>query len=264
MRRFLARSLGPALVLLLGSAACLDAGAAGQAAVRVAVAANFKQTADRLAEKFSKQTGELPPVISSGASGLLYSQITQGAPFDVFFSADRERPALLEIAGLTVPGSRYTYAIGKLVLWRPGQPWTGTLEQALKASNVRVVSIANPAVAPYGAAAQQVLEKSGLWISPPFKIVQGESIGQTFQFAATGNAQLGFIALSQVRELSMGQTPIDGEILEIDQQLYAPLAQDVVRLKHSTGNPAVARFLDFVRSPDGRAIISAAGYASGP
>lgn len=263
MYRMLFRTLG---LLLLGHAAASGSAYAAQPPpVRIAVAANFKQTVDRLAEKFSKQTGELPPVVSSGASGLLYSQIAQGAPFDVFFSADRERPALLETAGLAVPGSRYTYAVGKLVLWRPGRPWQGTLEQALRAGDVKVVSIANPAVAPYGTAAQQVLEKLGLWGAPPFKIVQGESIGQTFQFAASGNAQLGFIALSQVKEsAASGQAAISREILEVDQQLYTPLAQDVVQLKISAGNPAVGRFLEFVRGPDGRAIISEAGYAPGP
>lgn len=263
MQRFLVRSVGRVLILLLGCVTGVTADAAERAAVRIAVAANFKQTADRLAQEFSKQTAELPPVVSSGASGLLYSQITQGAPFDVFFSADKERPELLEAAGLTVPGSRYTYAVGRLVLWRPGRPFEGTLEQALSGADVKIVSIANPTVAPYGAAAQQVLEKLGLWHSPSFRIVQGESIGQTFQFVATGNAQIGFIALSQVRELA-GETPIDREILEIDPSLYAPLAQDVVRLKISSGNAAAARFLDFVRGPDGRAIITAAGYASGP
>ncbi len=233
--------------------------------VRVAVAANFKQTMDRLAADFSTRSGELAPLVSSGASGLLYSQIVQGAPFDVFFSADQERPARLEQEGLTVSGSRYTYAVGKLVLWRPGRTWSGTLEQALKASDVKVVSIANPAVAPYGVAAQQALDKLGLWAKPPFRVVQGESLGQAFQFVATGNAQLGFIALSQVREAtSPAQAGIANEVFEIDPSLYTPLAQDAVRLKRSAGNAAVGRFLDFVRSAQGRAIIAAAGYASDP
>lgn len=238
---------------------------AAQEPVRVAVAANFKQTMDRLAAEFVKQTGELAPLVTSGASGLLYSQIAQGAPFDVFFSADQERPARLEQDGLIVPGSRYTYAVGRLVVWRPGRAWSGTLEQALKAPGVKVVSIANPAVAPYGVAAQQVLDRLGLWASPPFRIVQGESLGQAFQFVATGNAQLGFIALSQVKEAtSPARAGIATEVLEVDPKLYAPIAQDAVRLKRSAGNAAVARFLDFVRSPEGRAMIAAAGYAQDP
>jgi molybdate transport system substrate-binding protein len=265
-----------ARILPCARAACLLMAVAGlalwgpvavgaEAPVRVAVAANFKQTMDRLAADFSMKTGELPPIVSSGASGLLYSQIAQGAPFDLFFSADQDRPARLERDGLAVPGSRYTYAVGKLMAWRPGRAWNGTLEQALKAPDVRVVSIANPAVAPYGAAAQQVLEKLGLGSSPPFRIVQGESLGQAFQFVATGNAQIGFIALSQVKEAtSPAQAGIANEVLEIDPALYAPIAQDAVRLKRSAGNAAVGRFVDFVRSPEGRAIIAAAGYASDP
>ena len=233
--------------------------------VRVAVAANFKLTVDRLAVEFSKKNGELTPLVSSGATGLLYSQIRQGAPFDVFFAADQVRPARLEAEGRIVPGSRHTYAIGKLVLWRPGRPWSGTLEQALRASDVRVVAIANPAVAPYGAAAQQVLEALRLWRDPPFRIVQGESLGQAFQFVASGNAQVGFISLSQVMESPQARRAILAEeIEEIDQRLYAPLAQDAVLLQRSANNPAASRFMEFVRGPEGRAIISQAGYAASP
>lgn len=253
------------LLAAMGLGLCGPAAWGADEPVRVAVAANFKQTMDRLAADFSRRTGELAPIVSSGASGLLYSQIVQGAPFDVFFSADQERPARLEQDGLVVPGSRYTYAVGKLVIWRPGRTWSGTLEQALKAPDVKVVSIANPAVAPYGTAAQQVLEKLGLWAKPPFRVVQGESLGQAFQFVATGNAQLGFIALSQVNEArSAAEGTIANEVLEIDARLYAPLAQDAVRLKRSAGKAAVGRFLDFVRSPEGKAMIAAAGYASTP
>ncbi len=268
MRHPPGRRLANTRSLLLAIAGWLLTGSAVFAAesepVRVAVAANFKQSLEHLASEFSRQTGELPPVVSSGATGLLYSQIVQGAPFDLFYSADQDRPARLEADGLIVPGSRYTYAVGKLVVWRPGRPWAGTLEQALKSADTKVVSIANPAVAPYGAAAQQVLQKLELWRAPPFRIVQGESIGQAFQFVATGNAQLGFIALSQVIESRAGGQPVAAtEVLEIDQWLYAPLAQDAVRLKRSV-NPAAARFFDFVRSDAGRAIIAEAGYASGP
>jgi molybdate transport system substrate-binding protein len=126
---------------------------------------------------------------------------------------------------------------------------------------VRVVSIANPGVAPYGLAARQVLEKLGLWAAPPFKMVQGESLGQAFQFVATGNAQLGFISLAQVREA--GNPAMAGEILEIDSALHDPIEQDAVLLKRAAGKPVARRFLDFVRSPAGRALIAAAGYGSG-
>jgi len=230
--------------------------------LRIAVAANFLQTAERLSGEFSSQTGELRPVLSSGATGLLYSQIVQGAPFDLFFAADRERPAALEKAGLAVPGSCFTYALGQLVLWRPGRPWAGTLEQALAAGETRVVAIANPAVAPYGAAARQVLEGLGSWERPAFRIVQGESLGQAFQFVATGNAQLGFISLAQVME--SGSPVIREEILRIDAGLYDPIAQDAVLLRRGATHPAAQRFLDFVRSARGHAIIAAAGYSQDP
>lgn len=245
------------LLVLIGALGAIAA-RAGEPALRIAVAANFKQTLDRLGAEFAKQSGELAPVVSSGATGLLYGQIVQGAPFDLFFAADRERPEALEKNGLAVPGSRFTYAVGKLVLWRPGRPWRGTLEEALAANDVRVLSIANPAVAPYGLAAQQVLEKLKLWAAPRFKVVQGESLGQAFQFIATGNAQLGFVSLAQV--LESGNPAVREEILEVDAGLYDPIQQDVVLLKRA-GNPAAQRFLEYVRSPAGRAIIAQAGYA---
>lgn len=234
---------------------------AAEAALRIAVAANFKQTLDRLSAEFVIKNNALPPLVSSGATGLLYGQIVQGAPFDLFFAADRERPQQLEAAGLIAPGSRFTYATGKLVLWRPGRPWAGTLEQALRSADVKVVSIANPAVAPYGVAAQQVLERLGLWTGPPFRIVQGESLGQAFQFVATGNAQLGFISLAQVLE-SVDRPVMRDAILEIDPRLYAPIEQDAVLLRRAADNPQARRFLDFVRSPEGQAIIAGAGYSA--
>lgn len=246
-------------LLLFAGMAGLSSAKASEPALRIAVAANFKQTLDRLAAEFVIKNKELPPLVSSGATGLLYGQIVQGAPFDLFFAADRERPELLEKAGLIAPGARVTYATGKLVLWRPGRPWEGTLEQVLRADDVKVVSIANPAVAPYGAAARQVLERLGLWSRPPFRIVQGESLGQAFQFVATGNAQLGFISLAQV--LESGRPEVRSAILEVDPRLYTPIAQDAVVLRRAAGNPAARRFLDFARSPEGRTIIAAAGYS---
>lgn len=247
-----------ALLLVLGGLALSPAWAA-EAALRIAVAANFKQTVDRLAAEFVIENNSLKPLVSSGATGLLYGQIVQGAPFDLFFAADRERPEELEKAGLIVPGSRYTYAVGKLVLWRPGRSWEGTLAQALHSDDVRVVAIANPAVAPYGAAARQVLEQLGLWTGPPFRIVQGESLGQAFQFVATGNAQLGFISLAQVLEAE--RPGMRDAILEVDPRLYAPIEQDAVLLRRAAGNLQAQRFLEFVRGPKGRAIIVAAGYS---
>lgn len=233
-------------------------------AVRAAVAANFRLTLERLAAAHLKDGGT-PLRISSGATGALYGQIVQGAPFDVFFAADRERPAELEANGLIVPGSRFTYAIGRLVAWRPGTPWQGTLERTLKDPAIRVVAIANPELAPYGQAAREVLTRLKLWGSPPFRIVQGESLGQTFQFASTGNAQLGFVALAQIREAPEAErVRWERESLIIDPGLHAPIEQDAVILRAAQGRAEVQRFMAFVRSPAGRAIIAAAGYDTRP
>jgi molybdate transport system substrate-binding protein len=226
--------------------------------VRVAVAANFKQTLDRLGTAFSaKHGGKL--VVSSGATGQLYSQIVQGAPFDLFFSADRERPEQLEQQGHIVPGTRFTYAVGRLVAWRPGQRWQGDLATALRSPGLKVVAIANPKTAPYGAAAQEVLRALGSkW---PFTIVQGESLGQTYQFVASGHAQLGFVALSQIyeSEADAGRS-LRSEILIVEPTSYAPLEQQVILLKGSKSAALARRFLDFVRGPEGISIIESAGY----
>lgn len=259
-RRHRPRAAQLALLLVWGVLG-LSSAQAAEPALRVAVAANFKLTIDRLAAEFVIENNVPSPLVSSGATGLLYGQIVEGAPFDVFFAADRERPQRLEAAGLIAPGSRFTYAVGKLVLWRPGRPWEGTLEQALRAGDVKVVSIANPAVAPYGVAARQVLERLALWTGPPFRIVQGESLGQAFQFVATGNAQLGFISLAQVIESAAWPVNRDA-ILEIDTRLYSPIEQDAVLLRRAADHPTARRFLDFVRSPRGQAIIAAAGYSA--
>lgn len=227
--------------------------------VRVAVAANFKQTLDQLGETFGSQRARL--VVSSGATGTLYSQIVQGAPFDVFFSADVERPAKLEEQKLIEPGSRFTYARGKLVFWRPGAPAMKSLEDGLRGAGLKTLAIANPKLAPYGLAAREVLERQSLWSSPPFKVVMGESLGQTYQFVASGNADAGFIALSQVLEgQAQGGRDIRGEIVMIESRMHAPIEQQAVLLAGARQKEAARAFLDFVRSEAGKRIIAAAGY----
>ena len=252
------------LVLLIALAGCglpADGHAGDGQLLRIAVAANFEATLERLVTAFTAGR-DLEVVVSAGASGLLYGQIVQGAPFDVFFSADAARPLRLEREGLTVPGSRFTYAEGVLALWRPGLPAARTIEQALARSDVEVVAIANPATAPYGAAAIEVLERLGLLDDPPFKIVRGESIGQAFQFVASGNATLGFIALSQLLEFDArnGQRARQ-EAMIVDPALYQPIVQQAVWIARSRDNRLAPAFLEFVRSAAGHAIVRSAGYA---
>lgn len=238
-----------------------DASMRARDELRIAVAANFKLTLERLVATFVDGRS-IQVAVSSGASGLLYGQIVQGAPFDVFFSADPERPRRLERAGLTVGDSRFTYALGVLALWRPGGRAEDSLDQALRDGNLEVLAIANPDTAPYGAAAIQVLGLLGLDRNPPFRIVRGESIGQAFQFVASGNAAAGFVALSQLIEFDAQNDHADSrsEALLVDPALYEPIVQQAVRLAPAHANRTAAEFLDFVRSSQGREIIREAGY----
>lgn len=255
MRTYLRWAIGWAAVVL-------NCGMPVQAAapeLRVAVAANFKQTLDRLGEAFGPQRARL--VVSSGATGMLYGQIVQGAPFDVFFSADVERAVKLEQQRLVEPGSRFTYAMGKLVLWRPRATSIRSLEEGLRTEGLRTLAIANPQLAPYGVAAREVLERQRLWSSPPFRIVMGESLGQTYQFVASGNADAGFIALSQVYETrAQGGRDIRGEIVIVEPSLHAPIEQQAVLLANARQKDVARAFLEFVRGEAGRRIIAAAGY----
>lgn len=246
------------LAWLCACAAHAQAPPAPVVEVRAAVAANFKQTLERIGAAFTaKHGGRL--ILSSGATGQLYSQIVQGAPFEVFFSADRERAEQLEMQGFAIPGTRVTYAVGKLVAWRPQQRWQGDLRQVLSSPQIRIVAIANPDIAPYGAAAQQVLKALGG--TPAFQLVRGESLGQTYQFVASGHAQLGFVALSQIveSEVDAGR-PLRQEIHIIDPALYRPIEQQAVLLKRGERSALARQLLDFVRSAEGRSMIEAAGY----
>src|SRR6185436_4717794 len=179
-----------ALALAVGNAAAAD--------VHVAVAANFAAPAKSLAAIFEKQSGH-QTVLSTGSTGKFYAQITTGAPFDVLLSADTETPGRLDTEKLAVVGQRFTYALGKLVLWSPGTMVDGRGD-VLRSQAFRRLSIANPRLAPYGAAAQQVMEQLGIWNSSQGRLVLGENIAQAYQFVSTGNAELGFIAYSQIRD----------------------------------------------------------------
>jgi molybdate transport system substrate-binding protein len=220
------------------------------AEINVAVAANFTEPAKEIAAAFKQNTGHTA-VLSFGASGQFYSQITQGAPFQVFLSADAARPKKLVDDGLAVPDSRFTYAIGKLVLWSK-TPGLVQGEATLKSAVFGKLSICNPVAAPYGAAAVEVMKSLGVYDAMQPKLVEGATITQAYQFVETGNAELGFVALSQLSGNDSGSRWL------VPQELYAPIRQDAVLLK--TGDEAAIAFISFLRSVEARAIVERYGY----
>ena len=238
---------------LICAALCLSAQADE---VRVAVAANFATPLKTLAAEFEKESGHTL-ALSAGASGKLYAQIKSGAPFDVFLSADDETPSRLEKEGDAVSGSRFTYAVGRLVLWS-AQPNTVDAQGAvLKTGNFKHLALAAPHLAPYGAAAVQTLTQLGLLAALQPRFVQGESIGQTYSFVGSGNAELGFVALSQVFEngkISKGSGWI------VPASLHEPLRQDAVLLVRARDKVAARALLTFLKSEKARGLIRAFGY----
>jgi molybdate transport system substrate-binding protein len=223
--------------------------------VTSAVAANFLPAFRALAIEFERATGHHVKAIS-GSSGKFYGQIANGAPFDVFFSADRERPQRLEDEGFAVRGSRFTYAVGRLVLWSP-DPALVTGETTLRTGHFKYVATADPQLAPYGAAAQQVMIRLGLWNQLQPKIVQGESLGQTMGFITSGNAELGFVAFSQIVDSAV--TP-SGSRWDIPLHLYDPIDQDAVLLTKGRANRGARALLEYVRGSDARRVIERFGY----
>lgn len=226
------------------------------AEAQVAVAANFVEPIKAVAAVLQKTTGHTLKM-STGASGAFYTQIRNGAPFDVFLSADNERPELLEKDGLAQPGTRFTYATGKLVLWSIKAGRVDGQGVVLKAADLGKVAFANPRTAPYGAAAVQVMEKLGLKDALAPKLVQGESIGQTFNFVKTGNADVGFVAMSQVLE---GGQLKEGSMWVVPQASYDPIRQDAVLLKKGVGNEAAKALLQLLQSPNIKDLIRSYGY----
>jgi len=221
--------------------------------VNVAVAANFTDAANEIAAAFADAT-EHDAVLSFGATGQFYAQITQGAPFQVFLAADDERPALAVREGYGVDGTVFTYAIGQLVLYS-AEAGKVTGPETLKAGNFQQIAIANPETAPYGAAAVETMKALDVYDSLTSKIVQGQSIGQAYQFVETGNAEVGFVALGQVSQTDTGSRWV------VPQDLYRPIRQDAVLLKTGEDNPAALAFLDFLKGAEAGAIIRKFGYA---
>lgn len=230
----------------------------GQAAeVQVAVAANFFGPMKVIAADFEKATGH-KAVLSSGATGKFYAQIQGGAPFDVFLAADDETPARLDKEGSTVAGSRFTYATGKLVLWSANADLVDARGEVLRSGKFAHLALAAPKLAPYGAAAVETLTRLGLLAALEPKFVQGESIGQTFSFISTGNAELGFVALSQVWE---GDKLKSGSAWIVPAELHSPIRQDAVRLNRAKDNAAAAALMAYLKSDAARVVIRSFGYA---
>lgn len=221
--------------------------------VRVAVASNFSRPMKELAEAFEQSQSQRLRV-SYGSTGKLYSQIVNGAPFDVFLSADAQRPHLLEQSGHGLASSRFVYASGRLVLWSPQEEKVGPGGSVLADDTWRHLSIANPRLAPYGAAAMQVIERLGFEDAVSARLVLGENISQAYQFVRSGNAELGFIARSQ---WSVLPDPGSGSHWEVPVDLHSPIDQQAIALNRNAG---VETFMTFLKSAAARAIIVAHGY----
>ncbi|OEJ66942.1 molybdate ABC transporter substrate-binding protein [Magnetovibrio blakemorei] len=217
----------------------------------VAVAANFTAAAKDIEKAFKSATGH-DVVLSFGSTGKLYAQIIKGAPFDAILAADAARPIKLEADGQAVANTRFTFAFGQIVLWSPQDGVD--VRSLLSTGNYNKLAIANPKTAPYGAAAQEALEKMNLMKMAQGKLVQGDSIAQTHQFVSTGAADLGFVALAQVA--------LDGSGSKwaVPSDLYAPIAQQAILLNKGTNNPATIAFLDFLKSSEAITIIKSYGY----
>lgn len=250
-RKHLRRHMICLLTTLLGVFALAAPAAAGDAAV--AVAANFTAPAKEIAALYKERTGYVID-LSFGASGQFYTQIAHGAPFDIFLSADDERPKKAIQEGLAVPGSEFTYAIGKLVLWSAAPNFVDAGGEVLKKGNFAHLALANPKAAPYGAAGLETMKTLGVYPALEGKIVMGENIGQTYQFILSKNAQLGFVALSQVIEQKGGSQWL------VPQKLYAPIVQDAVLLKHGEKNVVAKGFYTFLKSKQVAEVVKRYGY----
>ena len=226
------------------------------ATVLVAVAANFSKPMTEIVSQFEKATGHSAK-LSFGSSGKFVSQLENGGPFEVLLSADEKGPEKLEQAGLTVPNTRFVYALGKLVLWSATPNFVDNEGKILMTSNFKHLALADPKVAPYGAAAIDVLKKMKLFEKLQPMFVQGENIAQTYQFISTANAELGFLALSQV--IKNGKI-VGGSSWIIPDNLHAPIRQGAVLMKTGAENPAARALIDYLKSIPALAIIKKYGY----
>ena len=224
--------------------------------VQVAVAANFTAPIQAIAADFEKDTGH-KLIAAYGATGQFYTQIKNGAPFEVFLSADDTTPEKLEREGDTVKGSRFTYAVGTLALWSAKGGYVDTKGEVLKKNEYQHLSIANPKAAPYGLAATQVLEKLKLTEATKAKIVEGQNITQAYQFVSTGNAELGFVALSQIYKEGKVTS---GSAWIVPASLHDPIKQDAVILNKGKDNAAAKALVEYLKGPKAAAVIKSYGY----
>jgi molybdate transport system substrate-binding protein len=222
--------------------------------INVAVAANFTEPSKEIAQAFQTKTGN-KAILSFGATGQFYTQITQAAPFQVFLSADQTTPKKLVDEGRAVADSLFTYAIGKIVLFSTNAALVQS-EQTLRDAKFAKIAIANPTAAPYGAAAIEAMKALGVYDALSSKIVQGANINQTYEFVDTGNAELGFVALSQVINRK------DGSRWLVPANLYTPIRQDAVLIGNASSNDAAKAFLAFLKGPEATAVIEKFGYAT--
>lgn len=241
---------------VLFSCSILNAVTAAADNISVAVAANFSAPMNAIAKEFSKDTGH-QLLVSTGSSGKLYVQIKNGAPFEVLLSADSEIPARLEHEGLAVAGSRFTYATGALVLWSADPTLVDAQGQILRKNNFAKLAIADPKLAPYGKAALDALTALGQLDAVRSKFVTGENIAQTYQFVASGNAELGFVAMSQV--MKDGQLN-SGSAWVVPQKLHAPIRQDAVILNMGKNSTAVNLLMSYLKTDKAREIMKSFGY----
>ena len=226
------------------------------AEVNVAVASNFMAPMNMIAVEFSKDTGHVAK-LSFGSTGMLYSQIRNGAPFQVFLSADAETPAKLEREGITLTGSRFTYATGALALWSSKAGFVDGGDDVLRNGNFNKLAVANPKLAPYGRAAFEVLTRMKLFDMLRPRFVMGENIGQAYQFVVSGNADLGFVALSQI--MRDGRL-VGGSAWVVPAEMHSPIRQDAVILLAGSDNPAARALIAYLKGPRARTIISSYGY----
>lgn len=232
-------------------------GPAAAAEIRVAVAANFADCLEEIAQVFTDSTDHRL-LASRGSTGRHYAQIKSGAPFDVFLAADMKRPALLEDEGLALPGTRFTYAEGRLALWIPKAVPEDNRDMTdiLAAAEFDHLAIANPRLAPYGLAAQQALESLDLWNALQSRLVIGQSVGQAWQFVATGNAEVGLVAYPQI----LAAEEAEGQWWKIDPPLHEPILQQAVLLKTAENTEAALAFLEFLKGHRARMIMIRSGY----
>ncbi|MCU1779665.1 molybdate ABC transporter substrate-binding protein [Pseudomonas sp. 14P_5.3_Bac1] len=252
-----ASRLAPTALATLIAAFALGSAQADE--VQVAVAANFTAPIQAIAADFEKDTGH-KLVAAYGATGQFYTQIKNGAPFEVFLSADDTTPKKLDDEGATVKGSRFTYAVGTLALWSAKPGYVDAKGEVLKKNQYQHLSIADPKTAPYGLAATQVLAREGLSEQVADKLVTGQNITQAFQFVSTGNAELGFVALSQIYK--------DGKVTRgsawiVPASLHDPIKQDAVILTKGKDSAAAKALVDYLKGPKAAAVIKSYGYELG-